>query len=110
MSPAILAFASRNARALIGLGLALLAMWVLQRWVANAVHEDRLQTEVAARRADGAADDRAATVAAADAARTEQENADARRAAAGSDDPLKSVTDRLRAAKAGPGRAAGKSP
>lgn len=106
MIRALLAFAWRNAYPLIGLGVLLLLMWGLQRWVAGAVAEDRLKSEVAARRIDSAADDRAGTVAATSAARTEQENRDAREAAAGSDDPLKSVTDRLRAAKAGDRRAA----
>ncbi|WP_298173917.1 hypothetical protein [Novosphingobium sp.] len=106
MRASFIAFASRNARLLIGLGIVLLLMWGLQRWVAGAVAEDRLQSEVAARRADSAADDRAGTVAATQAAQIEQENRDAREAAAGSDDPLKSVTDRLRAQKAGDRRAA----
>lgn len=99
MNPGILSFFVRNARPLIGLGLLLLFMWALQSWVASAVRDDRLKSEVAARRADSAADDRASIVSTTQAAQIEQENRDAREAAAVSDDPLKSVTDRLRAEK-----------
>lgn len=88
-------------RPLIGLALILGLMWALNAYVADAVHDDRLQATVEAQQRDGVADDRAGQVAASEAATIEQENEHARKVAAGSDDPLKSGFDSLRASKAG---------
>ena len=81
-------------RPLIGLALILALMWALNAYVADAVHDDRLEAAVEAQQRDAAADDRAGQVAASEAATIEQESARAREVAAGSDDPL---ADGLRA-------------
>lgn len=83
-------------RPLIGLALILALMWTLNAYVADAVHDDRLQATVEAQKRDAAADDRAGQVAASEAATIEQENDRARESAAGSSDPL---ADGLRALK-----------
>lgn len=84
----MIAFALRYHRPLIAVALLLALMWALNRYVADAVHDDRVETRNAALEADSKADDRAGVVAASEQARTEQENDDARKAAARSDDPL----------------------
>ena len=88
-------------RPLIGLALILALMWALNAYVADAIRDDRLEATVEAQKRDAAADDRSGHVAASQAATIEQENVHAREAAAGSDDPLKSGFDSLRASKAG---------
>jgi len=87
-------------RPLIGLALILALMWALNAYVADAIHDDRLQATLEAQQRDAVADDRAGQVAASEAATIEQESANAREAAAGSDDPLKSGFDSLRTGKA----------
>lgn len=96
----IFAFLIKYNRVFIALGLLLSLAIALQMYVADAIHDDRLEATVEAQQRDGVADDRAGRVAASQAATIEQENARAREVAAGSDDPLKSVTDSLRAGKA----------
>lgn len=86
-------------RPLIGLALILALMWALKAYVADAIHDDRLQATVEAQQRDAVADDRAGWVAASEAATIEQESARAREVAAGSDDPLKSGLDSLRKRK-----------
>lgn len=88
-------------RPLIGLALILALMWALNAYVADAVRKDRLEATVEVQKRDAVADDHAGQVAASQAATIEQENDNAREAAAGSDDPLKSGLDRLRTGKAG---------
>ena len=97
----IFAFILRYNRAFIALGLLLAMSVALRLYVADAVREDRLEATVEAQQRDAAADDRAGQVAASQAATIEQENDRAREVAAGSDDPLKSGFDSLRAGKAG---------
>lgn len=80
---------------------AIALMVALSRYVADAVADDRTESRVEALEADSKADDVAGQVAASEAATIEQESDDARKAAAGSDDPLKSGLDRLRDRKAG---------
>lgn len=82
----------------IGLGIAAIAailgwLWHHDRQV---IAQDRLEAAVEARRIDAIADDVAGQIAASEAATTEMENADARKAAADSDDPLRAGLDRLR--------------
>lgn len=84
----MIAFALRYHRPLIAVALLLALMWALNRYVADAVHDDRVETRNAALEADSKADDVAGIVAASEQARTEKENEDARQAAARSDDPL----------------------
>ena len=95
----IFAFILRYNRAFIALGLLLAMAIALRLYVADAVHEDRLQATVEAQQRDAAADDRAGQVAASEAATIEQENDRARSEAMGSSDPLKSGFDSLRASK-----------
>lgn len=97
----IFAFILRYNRAFIALGLLLALAIALQMYVADAVRQDRLEATLEAQQRDAVADDRAGQVAASQVATIEQENDRAREAAAGSDDPLKSGFDSLRASKAG---------
>lgn len=90
----IFAFILRYNRAFIALGLLLAMAIALRLYVADAVHDDRLESTVQAQQRDAVADDRAGQVAASEAATIEQENANAREVAAGSSDPL---ADGLRA-------------
>lgn len=69
-------------------------MWVLNRYVAGEVHDDRNKAAVEALQTDGKADDVAGHVAASQAAAVETKNSEARTAAAKSNDPL---ADGLRA-------------
>lgn len=84
----MIAFALRYHRPLIAVALLLALMWALNRYVADAVHDDRVESRNVALEADNKADDRAGVVAASEQARTKKENEDARQAAARSDDPL----------------------
>lgn len=102
----MIAFALRYHRPLIAVALLLALMWALNRYVANAVHDDRVETRNAALEADSKADDAAGQVAAAKASTIAQENDDARKAALDSDDPLRAGFDRLRAGKGRDGEAA----
>lgn len=82
----------------IGLAVALLAaLWLAKTLYDRALiaEHDSVQ-ETAVLKADAAADDKAGQVAATEQAKVEKENQDARKAAAGSDDPLKSAFDQLR--------------
>lgn len=90
----MIALLIRFHRPLIGMALILALMWALNAYVADAVHDDRLEATLEAQQRDAVADDRAGQVAASEAATIEQENVNAREAAAGSDDPL---ADGLRA-------------
>ena len=90
----IFAFILRYNRAFIALGLLLAMAIALRLYVADAIHDDRLEATVEAQQRDAEADDRAGHVAASQAATIEQENDRAREVAAGSDDPL---ADGLRA-------------
>lgn len=92
----IYAFLIRHWRALAVIAAAL-ALYAAFRWyVASEVEQARRDDAAAAAKIDGIADDVAGQVAASQAARTEQENRDARKAAADSDDPLKAGLDALR--------------
>ena len=95
----IWAFVLRYHRALIGIG-AILALFVAARaYVNGQVEQARLEDAAAVQRMDAIADDAAGQVAATEQAKIEKENADVRREALGSDDPLKSGIDRLRNGK-----------
>jgi dihydroxyacetone kinase len=97
----IYAFLARHWRAL-AIVLAVLALYAAFRWyVASEVEQARQADAAAAAKVDAIADDVAGQVAASQAATTEQENRDARQAAADSDDPLRAGLDRLRAGKTG---------
>jgi len=86
-------------RALIGIG-AILALFVAFRiYVNGQVEQARLEDAAAVQRMDAIADDAAGHVAATEQAKIEKENADVRREALGSDDPLKSGLDRMRTGK-----------
>lgn len=98
---AFIAFLARWHRPLIGVAIVLALMFALNRYVADAVHDDRIEATVEAQKADARADDLAGQVAASEAATIEQENASVRRKALGSDDHLKSGFDSLRQRKAG---------
>lgn len=94
------AFLTRWHRPLIGM-VVLLALYAAFRWyVASEIEQARKDDAAAVARVDAIADDVAGQVAASHAATTEQENRDARQAAADSDDPLRAGLDRLRAGKA----------
>ena len=69
-------------------------------YVASEVEQARQADAVAAAKVDAIADDVAGQVAESQAATIEQENRDARQAAADSDDPLRAGLDQLRAGKA----------
>lgn len=71
-------------------------LWALNRYVAGEVQDDRNKAAVEALQDDARADDKAGQVAASEAASVEQTNSEARKAAAGSSDPL---ADGLRALK-----------
>lgn len=88
-------------RPLIGLALILALMWALNTYVADAIHDDRLEATVEAQQRDAVADDRAGQVAASEAATIEQENDAMRKASMGSGDPLKAGLDRLRQRQTG---------
>ena len=96
-----IAFLARWHRPLIGVAIVLALMFALNRYVADAVHDDRLQATVEAQKADARADDLAGQVAASEQSKTQDENDEARKTAAGSSDPLKSGFDSLRRRKAG---------
>lgn len=96
-----IAFLARWHRPLIGVAIVLALMFALNRYVADAVHDDRLQATVEAQKADAQADDLAGQVAASQAATIGKGNDDARKSAAGSSDHLKSGFDSLRHRKAG---------
>lgn len=83
-------------RPLIGLALILALMWALKAYVADAIHDDRLQATVEAQQRDAVADERAGQVAASQAATIEQENDNAREAANAGNDPLGDGLRRLR--------------
>lgn len=82
----------------VGLAISLLAAL----WLAKALYDRALiadhdaAQEAAVLKADAVADDKAGQVAATEQAKVEKGNQDARNAAAGSDDPLKSAFDQLR--------------
>lgn len=82
---------------------ALCAILALTTWLywhdRQVIAQDRLEATVEAQRIDAIADDVAGQIAASEAATIEQENDDARKAAADSDDPLRAGLDRLRAKK-----------
>lgn len=78
---------------------AALLLWALDRYVDAAVEGARQESAIAAHEADAIADDVAGQVAASHAATTDQENRDARKAAADSDDPLRAGLDQLRTGK-----------
>lgn len=97
----IWAFALRHHRALIGLGLILALFVAFRLYVAGQVEQARLEDAAAVAGADAIADDIAGQVAASEAATVQEGNDNARREAVGSDDPLKSGFDSLRARKTG---------
>ena len=88
----------RSIAGYIGMAFAVIALL----WLAKAFYDRSLIAEHDAKqdaaviKADAIADDKAGQVSASQAARIEKENNDARKAAAGSDDPL---ADGLRALK-----------
>jgi len=86
-------------RALIGVGLVVALFVAFRLYVAGQVEQARLEDAAAVQRMDAIADDAAGQVAATEQAKIEKENADVRREALGSDDPLKSGLDRMRAGK-----------
>ena len=94
-------FLTRWHRPLIGVAIVLALMFALNRYVANAVHDDRLQATVEAQKADARADDLAGQVAASEAATIEMENSNARKAANAGDDRLRDGLNSLRHRKAG---------
>ncbi|MFN3456922.1 MAG: hypothetical protein ACK4Z8_05025 [Novosphingobium sp.] len=95
------AFLLRNWRVL-AVVVAALALYAAFRWyVAGEVEQARQADAAAVARVDAIADDVAGQVAASQAAAVEQENDDARKAAADSDDPLRAGLDRLRTGKTG---------
>lgn len=97
----IYAFLIRHWRVL-AIIVAALALYAAFRWyVTSEVEQARKDDAAAAAKVDAIADDVAGQVTASHAAKTEQENNDARKAAADSDDPLRAGFDRLRAGKTG---------
>ena len=74
--------------------------WVLNRYVADAVQDDRQESAVAVHKADARADDIAGQVAASEAATVEKQNDEARKVAADSADPLADGLRSLRDRKA----------
>ena len=97
----IWAFVLRYHRALIGLGLIVGLFITARAYVNGQVEQARLEDAAAVAKVDAIADDVAGKVAASEAATIQQGNDDARREAVGSDDPLKSGLDSLRARKTG---------
>lgn len=96
----ILAALARHWR-IVAILVAAFALYAAFRWyVAGEVEQARKDDAAAVAKVDAIADDIAGQVAASHAATTEQENRDARQAAADSDDPLRAGLDRLRAGKA----------
>lgn len=79
---------------------AALLWWALDRYVDDAVQDDRQASAIAAQKADARADDAAGIAAASKASTIAQENEDARSVAAGSDDPLADGLRSLRTGKA----------
>lgn len=97
----IYAFILRYWRVLLPV-VAAVVIFAAYRWhVATKVEQARADDAAEAARMDAVADDIAGQIAASEAATVEQENTDARKAAAGSDDGLKSALDRLRTGKTG---------
>lgn len=96
-----IAFLARWHRPLIGVAIVLALMFALNRYVADAVHDDRLQATVEAQKADARADDLAGQIAASEAATIEQESINAREAANAGNDYLGDGLRSLRANKAG---------
>lgn len=97
----MIALLIRFHRPLIGLALILALMWALNAYVADAVHDDRLEATMEAQQRDAVADDRAGQVAASQAATIEQESMNAREAANAGNDYLGDGLRSLRANKAG---------
>nr|DAL40953.1 MAG TPA_asm: hypothetical protein [Caudoviricetes sp.] len=97
----IYAFLIRHWRVLAILAAALAMYAAFRFYVASEVEQARKDDAAAVAEVDAIADDVAGQVAASQAATTEQENRDARQAAADSDDPLRAGLDRLRAGKTG---------
>lgn len=94
----MIALAIRYRVALAALAL-IAALWIgLQLYVRDAIKDDRREATVTALEQGKRADDMAGTVAASAAAQIQQENDNARQAAARSDDPL---GDGLRSLRAG---------
>lgn len=80
--------------AIAALGLAFLAWDYFDDRAAVREHERKIAEEV--ERLDAIADGEARAVASGETSKVEQQNDEARKAATGSDDPLKSALDRLR--------------
>ena len=97
----IFAFILKYNRVFIALGLLLALAIALKMYVADAVHDDRLQATVEAQHRDAVADDRAGQVAASEAATIEQESMNAREAANAGNDYLGAGLRSLRANKVG---------
>ena len=95
----IWAFVLRYHRALIGVALIVGLFITARAYVNGQVEQARLEDAAAVAKVDAIADDVAGQVAASEAATIQQGNDDARREAVGSDDPLKSSLDSLRARK-----------
>jgi hypothetical protein len=93
---AAIAFLARWHRPLIGVAIVLALMFALNRYVADAVHDDRLKTAVEAQKADARADDIAGQVAASEQSKTQDENDEARKAANAGTDPLGDGLRKLR--------------
>lgn len=91
-----IAFLARWHRPLIGVAIVLALMFALNRYVADAVHDDRLQATVEAQKADARADDLAGQVAASEQSKTQDENDEARKAANAGTDPLGDGLRKLR--------------
>lgn len=91
----------RYHRALIGVALIVGLFITARAYVNGQVEQARLEDAAAVAKVDAIADDIAGQVAASEAATIQQGNDDARREAVGSDDPLKSGLDSLRAKKTG---------
>lgn len=93
------AFLTRHWR-VVAIIAAALALYAAFRWyVSSEVEQARQDDAAAAQRIDAIADDVAGQVAASQAATVEQENRDARQAAADSDDPLRDGLRQLRTGK-----------
>lgn len=96
----ILAALARHWR-IVAILVAALALYAAFRWyVAGEIEQARKDDAAVVAKADAIADDVAGQVTASHAATTEQENRDARQAAADSDDPLRAGLDQLRTGKA----------
>ena len=97
----IWAFVLRYHRALIGVALIVGLFITARAYVNGQVEQARLEDAAAVAKVVAIADDVAGKVAASEAATIQQGNDNARREAVGSDDPLKSGLDSLRARKTG---------